>query len=88
MDLNNLNGRYFPVFIPKLSQEQVGWSLVERGKITIVINSPPSIQQFEAWVESDNLTAVHLAAVLKGVPIAEETPTPLTRTYLETRPQS
>lgn len=61
-DLN----RYFPVLNPRVSDDQIGWSLVDRGKIAIVLTPPLMIEQFETFVETGDLTALHLDIHLKS----------------------
>lgn len=61
-DLN----RHFPVFNPRVSDDQIGWSLVERGKIAIVLTPLLLIEQFETFVETEDLTALHLDIQLKS----------------------
>jgi hypothetical protein len=61
-DLN----RYFPVINPRVSKDQIGLSLVERGKIAIVLTPPMVIEQFESLVETEDLTALYLDIELKS----------------------
>lgn len=61
-DLN----RYFPVVNPRVSNDQIGWGLVDRGKIAIVLTQPMMIEQFETFVETEDLTALHLDIHLKS----------------------
>lgn len=63
--MTDLN-RYFPVINPRVSKDQIGLSLVERGKIAIVLTPPMVIEQFESLVETEDLTALYLDIELKS----------------------
>lgn len=62
MDLN----RYFPVFNPRVSEDQIGLSLVEHGKIAIALTPSLLIEQFESLIKAEDLTALYLDIELKS----------------------
>jgi hypothetical protein len=58
--------RQFPVVNPRVSQDQIGVSRVDRGKIAIVLTPPLLIEQFEFFVETEDLTTLYLDIELKS----------------------
>ena len=63
--MTDLN-RYFPVVNPRVSDDQIGLSFVDYGKITIALSNPLMIEQFETFVETEDLVSLCLDIQLKS----------------------
>jgi hypothetical protein len=61
-DLN----RYFPVLSKATDNSQIGWSLVDYGKIAIVVTPPLLVEMFESRIQAEDLTALYLDIELKS----------------------